>query len=58
MNRRKRQRLKYYRYCVKQARQLMQREVLKYKLWHGGVVKMFDLTNEERALVVKEGGKQ
>ncbi|MEE0328827.1 MAG: hypothetical protein U0O09_07360 [Phascolarctobacterium sp.] len=57
MNRRKRQRLKYYRYCVKQARQLMRREVLKYKLWHG-VVKMFDLTNEERALVVKEGGKQ
>lgn len=57
MNRRECLRLKYYRYCVKQARQLMRREVLKYKLWHG-VVKMFDLTNEERALVVKEGGKQ
>lgn len=57
MNSRKRQKRKYYRYCIKQAHKLMRREVLKYKLWHS-VVKMFDLTNEERALVVKEGGKQ
>jgi hypothetical protein len=35
MNKRKRQRLKYYRYCVKQAHKMTRREVLKYKLWHG-----------------------
>lgn len=35
MNKRRQQKLKYYRYCIKQARQLMRSELLKYKLWHG-----------------------
>lgn len=37
MNRRRQQKLKYYRYCIKQARQLMRSEVSKYKLWHRAV---------------------
>ena len=38
MVKRRQQKLKYYRYCIKQARQLMRSEVSKYKLWHSWTV--------------------
>lgn len=35
MNRRRQQKLKYYRYCIKQARQLMRSELRKCEILAG-----------------------